>query len=112
MSNDEMKDIIKIVKSFEDSRLLPEGVSEIIQSEAKKQRGGFLSMLLGTLCASLLRNILICKGAIAKRQGRGINRAGEGIVRAGYWNKKSQKTRKKDKILKTKWTFDATSFFN
>ena len=84
MSNDEMKDIIKIVKSFEDSRLLPEGVSEIIQSEAKKQRRGFLSMLLGTLCASLLRNILTCKGAIAKRQGRGINRAGEGIVRAGY----------------------------
>ena len=41
-------------------------------------------MLLGTLCASSLRNILTSKGAIAKRQGRGINRAGEGIVRAGY----------------------------
>ena len=48
-------------------------------------------MLLGTLCASSLRNILTCKGAIAKRQGRGINRAGEGIVRAGYANKKGQK---------------------
>ena len=105
MSNDEMKDIIKIVKSFEDSRLLPEGVSEIIQSEAKKQRGGFLSMLLGTLCASLLRNILICKGAIAKRQGRGINRAGEGIVRAGYWNKKKSKNKKKRQDSENKMDF-------
>ena len=62
-----MKDIIKIVKSLEDSSLLPEGVSETIQNEAKEQRGGFLSMLLGTLGASLLGNILA---------GKGINRAG------------------------------------
>ena len=53
-----MKDIIKIVKSLEDSSLLLEGVSEKIQNEAKEQRGGFLSMLLGTLGASLLGNIL------------------------------------------------------
>ena len=49
-----MKDIIEIVESLEDSSLLPEGVSETIQNEAKKQEGGFLSMLLGTLGASLL----------------------------------------------------------
>ena len=62
-----MKDIIKIVKSLEDSSLLPEGVSETIQNEAKEQRGGFVSMLLGTLGASVLGNILA---------GKGINRAG------------------------------------
>ena len=69
-----MKDIIKLVKSLEDSSLLPEGVSETIQNEAKELRGGLLSMLLGTLGASLLGNILA---------GRGINIAGEGVIRAG-----------------------------
>ena len=49
ISNDEMDDILKIVKSLEDSGLLLKGVSETIQHEAKEQRGGFLSMLLGTL---------------------------------------------------------------
>ena len=63
-----MKDIMKIVKSLEDFRLLLKGVSETIQNEAKEQIGGFLSMLLGTLGTSLLRNILT---------GKGINRAGE-----------------------------------
>ena len=53
-----MKDIIKIVKTLEDSSLLPEGVSETVQNKVKEQRGGFLSMLLGTLGASLLGNIL------------------------------------------------------
>ena len=58
ISNDEMDDILKIVKSLEDSNVLLKGVSETIQHEAKKQRGGFLSMLLGTLGASLLGDIL------------------------------------------------------
>ena len=57
-SNDEMKDIIRIVKSLEDSGLLFKGVSETIQKKAKEQKGGFLSMLLGTLDAILLGNIL------------------------------------------------------
>ena len=70
-----MEDIIKIVKSVEDSGLLLKGVSETIQNEAKKQKGGFLSMLLATLGASLLGNILA---------GKGINRAAEGFIRAGY----------------------------
>ena len=48
ISNDEMKRIIESVESLEDSNLLPEGVSETIQNEAKEQRGGFLSTLLGT----------------------------------------------------------------
>ena len=73
-----MKDIIKIAKSLEDSGLLFKGFSETIQNEVKEQRGGFLSMLLGTLGTSLLGNILA---------GKGINRAGEGIVRADYGKK-------------------------
>ena len=96
ISNDEINDIIKIVKSLEDSGLLLKGVTETVQNEVKEQKGGFLSMLLGTLDASLLGNLLTGKGAIATSQGRGIyragkgkgiNRAGEGIVRAGYGNK-------------------------
>ena len=58
ISNDEMGDILKIVKSLEDSGVLLKGVSETIQHEAKEQRGGFLSMLLGTLGASLLGDVL------------------------------------------------------
>ena len=73
--NDEMEEIIKVVKSLENSGLLFKGVSETIQNEAKEQKGGFLSMLLGTLGASLLGNILA---------GKGMNRAGEGSIRAGY----------------------------
>ena len=82
-----MKDIIRIVKSFEDSGLLMEAGSETIQNEAKGQKGGFLSMLLGALGASLLENILT---------GPGINRAGEGIVRAGYGNKRQDYENKMD----------------
>ena len=70
-----MEDIIKIVKSLEDSGLLLKGVSETIQNEAKEQKVGFLSMLLGILSASLFGNILA---------GKGMNRAGEGFIRAGY----------------------------
>ena len=61
ISNDETEDIFEIVESLEDSGLLPEGVSETIQNEAKEQKGGFLSMLLGTLGASLLGNILVVR---------------------------------------------------
>ena len=61
-----MKDIIKIVKSLEDSDFLLKGVSETVQKEAKEKKGGFLSMLLGPLGASLLGNILTGQGVIAK----------------------------------------------
>ena len=79
ISNDEMDDILKIVKSLEDSGLLLKRVSETIQHEAKEQRGGFLSMLLGTLGASLLGDIL-SKGL----SGKGIIRAGEGTIRKRF----------------------------
>ena len=83
ISNDEVDDILKIVKSLENSGLLLKGVSETIQHEAKEQRGGFLSMLLGTLGASLLGDIL-SKGL----SGKGVIRAGEGTIRAGYGSKR------------------------
>ena len=82
ISNDEVKDIIKIVKSLEDSGLLLKGVTETIQNEVKKQKGGFLSTLLGTLGASYLGDLLT--GNI---KGKGVLRAGEGVLRASYWNK-------------------------
>ena len=77
ISNNEMEDLIKVVKSLEDPGLLLKGATELVQNEVKVQKGGFLSMLLGTLGASLLGNLLT---------GKGIYRAGKGkgIVRAGY----------------------------
>ena len=86
ISNEEMEDVIKIVKSLEDSGLLLKGVGETVQNESEKQKGGFLSILLGTLGASLLGNILTGKGMTAKIQGPGMKRAGERIVRAGHGN--------------------------
>ena len=83
ISNDEMDDIFKIVKFLEDSGVLLKGVSETIQHEAKEQRGGFLTMLLGTLGASLLGDIL--SKALS---GKGVIRAGEGTIRAGYGSKR------------------------
>ena len=98
ISNDEINGIIKIIKSLEDSGLLLKGVTETVQNEVKEQKGGFLSTLLGTLGANLLGDLLIGKRAIAMSQGQGIyragkgkgkeiNRAGKGVLRAGYGNK-------------------------
>ena len=83
-----MEDIIKIVKSLEDSGLLLEGVTETVKNGVKEQKGGFLSMLLGTLGACLLGNILAGPGI--NKKGKGINRAGEEIVRADYGNKNNK----------------------
>ena len=89
ISNDEIEDIIKIVKSLKDSGLLLKGVTETVQNEVKVQKGGFLIMLLGTLGASLLENLLTGKGIYRAGKGKvkGINRAGEGVLRAGYGSK-------------------------
>ena len=53
-----MNDIIKIIQAFEDSNILLKGVTKIIKNETKKQKGGFLSMLLSTLGARLIGNLL------------------------------------------------------
>ena len=76
-----MNYIIKTVQVLEDSNILLKGVTKTIKNETKEQKGGFLGMLLGTLGASLLGNILAGKGIV--RAGSG-NKKGKGIVRAGY----------------------------
>ena len=81
-----MQNLLKIVKSLEDSGILLKGVSETIKDEAKGQKGGFLSMLLGTLGTSLLGELLI-----KNLSGKGIIRAGEGTIRACYESKSSLK---------------------
>ena len=88
ISNDEIEDIIKIIKSLEDSGLLLEMVTETVQNEVKEKNGAFLSILLGTLGASLLGNLLAGKWIYRAGKGKGINRAGEWIVRSGYGNNK------------------------
>ena len=75
-----MNDIMKIVQALEDSDILLKGVTKTIKGETKEQKGGFLSMLLGTLGASLLRNLLSGKGII--RAGSGNNK-GKRIVKTG-----------------------------
>ena len=91
ISNDEMDDILKIVKSLEDSGVLLKGISETIQHEAKEQREGFLSMLLGTLGASLLGDVLSkgLSGSGVIRAGVGTIRAAEGAISAGYGSKRA-----------------------
>ena len=63
--NEEMNDVMQIVKSLEEPGLLVKGVRETINNEAKEQKTGFLRMILGTLGASLLENLLLCKGTIS-----------------------------------------------
>ena len=78
-----MQDLLKIVKSLVDSGILLNGITETVKNEVKEQKGGFLSMLLGTLGAYLLGDSLT-----KSLSGRGVIRAGEGTIRAGYRSKK------------------------
>ena len=80
ISNKELQDILGIVRSIEDSGLLLKGVNERIKNEAKEQREGVLSMLLGALGPSLSGNMLA---------GKGVIRAGEGTARVGCGSKRS-----------------------
>ena len=89
IEQEDMNDIMKIIEALENSDILLKGVSKTIDNETKEQRGGFLSMLLGTLGASLLGNLLTGKGIM--RAGDGIVRAGDGIVRAAKGSKKKPK---------------------
>ena len=93
-----MEDIIKIAKFLDDSGLSLDGVSETIENEAKAQKGGFLKMLLGTLDATLLGNILAGKGIV--RTGYGSTR--EGILRPDSGSNESS----------LKNFFDFTTSFN
>ena len=79
-----MNDIMKIIQALKNSNILLKGVTK---NDTEEQKGGFLSVLLGTLGASLLRNLLSGKGIV--RAGTG-NKKGKGIVRAGGGNKKGK----------------------
>ena len=80
-----MNDIMKIVKSLEESWLLIKGVSEIIKNEAKEQKGEFFGMLLGTLGASVLGNLVAGKGII--RAGESTSRADQDFYATSSFNK-------------------------
>ena len=82
IEQEDMNDFMKIIEVLENSGILLKGVRKTIENETKEQRGGFLSMLLGTLGASLLGHLLT--------GGKGIMRAGHGIVRAGSGIKKNK----------------------
>ena len=84
IEQEDMNDIMKIIEALENSGILLKGVKKTIENETKEQRGRFLSMLLGTLGASLLGNLL---------SGKGITRAGEGIVCAGEGSGSKKKTK-------------------
>ena len=88
---EDMNDTIKIIEALENSGILLKGVTKTIEDETKEQRGGFLSMLLGTLGAGLLGNLLTGgKGMMRAGEGSVASRAkGKGIVRAGEGAKKN-----------------------
>ena len=93
IEQEDMNNIMKIIKALENSGILLKGVSKTIKNETKEQKGGFLSMLLGTLGASLLGNLLTGgKGIVRAGEGRVASRTkGDGIVRAGSGSKKTPK---------------------
>ena len=91
IEQEHMNDIMKTIKALENYRILLKGVSKTNKNETKEQRGGFLSMLLGTVGASLLGNLLTGgKGIVRAGEGSVVSRGkGDGIVRAGEGSKKT-----------------------
>ena len=75
-----MNEIMKIVQALDDSNILLKRVAKTIKNKTKEKKRGFLSMLLGTLVASLLENLLAGKRIVRADSG---NKKGKGIVRAG-----------------------------
>ena len=76
--NEDMNDIVKIVKSLDDSDVLFDDVTETVKHEIKKQEGRFLGVLLAPLAASLVQPVIssVVKGIT----GRGVRRAGKGYI--------------------------------
>ena len=91
IEQEDMNDIMKIIEALENSGILLKGVTKTIDNETKEQKGGFLSMLLGTSGASLLGNLLSGgKGIVRAGEGNTASRAkGEGIVSADEGSKKN-----------------------
>ena len=87
IEQEDMNDIVKIIEALENSGILLKGVNKTIENETKEQRGGFLSMLLGTLGASLLGNLLT--GGKRNYESRRWNST------CWRWNRKSRCRRRK-----------------
>ena len=83
ISNDDIQDLLKIVKSLENRGILLDGITETVKNEFKEQKSGFLSMLLGAFGDSSLGDLLT-----KSLSGRGVIREGEGTIRAGYGSKR------------------------
>ena len=81
ISNDEMKNMMKTSQALGNSKILLKGITRTNKNETIEQKGGFLSMLLGSLGASLLESMLVEKGIVRASSG---NEEGKGIVRTGY----------------------------
>ena len=116
ISNEEMNDIIKIIQALEYSNIVLKGVTETIKNETKEQKKEFLSMLLGTLGASLLGNLLTGKGILRAGSCRSLcsylkNKKGKRIVRTGTENNKGKgilragSGRPLSSSLKKEWDF-------
>ena len=78
ISNEDMNDIIKIIKSLEDSSVLIDGVTETVKHKIKKQNGRFLGALLALLSTSLVQPVI--SSAVKGINGRGVRRAGRGYM--------------------------------
>ena len=72
--NEDMDDIIKIVKSLEDSEILVDGFTEPVKDEMKKQEGRFLTALLTPVAASVIQ--LVTSSVANGIAGRGVTRVG------------------------------------
>ena len=82
ISTEDMNDVIKIIKSLENSGVLIDGVTQTVKDEIKKQEGGFLGALLAPLIASLLQPVI--SSAVKGISRRGVRRAGRGYVNKSF----------------------------
>ena len=108
IEQEDMNDIMKIIEALENSGILLKGVTKTIENETKEQGGGFLGMLLGTLGASLLGNLLT-GGKGIMRAGDGIVHGGDGIVRAGEGSVASRAKGEGSKKKTTKFAITISS---
>ena len=102
IEQEDMNDIMKIIEALENSGILLKGISKTIENETKEQRGGFLGMLLYTLGASLLGNLLT--------GGKGMMRGSDGVVRVGEGSATSRAKGKESKKNLPKFTITFSSF--
>ena len=82
ISNEDMNDIIKIIKSLEDLVVLIDGVAKIVKHEMKKQEGRFLGALLAPLAASILQPVI--SSVVSDIRGKGVRRGGRRYMNKNF----------------------------